>query len=200
MRDAAQEKLQNVREQAADYYERGRESAREWEQGVEDYIKEQPIKSLLIAAGVGWRKLDAEGADRFDSAGIHYACTSVEAVLYDSQDVAVVGGGNSAGQAAMFLAECCRTRTVHLLIRGRLGPSMSDYLVGRIGATPNIHVHEGEAIASVHGRRLLESVILKSGKTLWSGLAKTDGPRVKGRLLDGLREAYDQADKIRYKR
>ena len=50
---------------------------------------------------------------------------------------------------------------------------------------------------AVHAGHLLD---VKSGKTLWSGLAKTDGPRVKGRLLDGLREAYDQADKIRYKR
>jgi thioredoxin reductase (NADPH) len=123
-------------------------------------------RTVLIAAGVRWRKLEAEGADRFESAGIHYACTSVEAVLYDSQDVAVVGGGNSAGQAAMFLAECCRTRAVHLLIRGRLGQAMSDYLVSRIRATPNIVVHEGEVLVSVHGRRRLESVTLQSGRTL----------------------------------
>jgi len=123
-------------------------------------------RTVLIAAGVGWRKLEAEQADRFESAGIHYACTSVEAVLYDSQDVAVVGGGNSAGQAAMFLAECCRTRTVHLLIRSRLGPSMSDYLVSRIRAAPNVVVHEGEAIVSVQGGRRLESVTLKSGQRL----------------------------------
>ena len=51
--------------------------------------------------GVRWRKLDADGAERFEMAGVHYACTSVEAVLYDMQDVAVVGAGNSAGQAAM---------------------------------------------------------------------------------------------------
>jgi len=123
-------------------------------------------RTVLIAAGVGWRKLDAVEAERFESAGIHYACTSVEAVLYDSQDVAVVGGGNSAGQAAMYLAECCRTRTVHLLIRSRLGPAMSDYLVGRIRATANILVHEGEAIASVQGGRRLEGVTLHSGKVL----------------------------------
>jgi thioredoxin reductase (NADPH) len=123
-------------------------------------------RTVLIAAGVRWRKLDAEGAERFESAGIHYACTSVESVLYDSQDVAVVGGGNSAGQAAMFLAECCRTRTVHMLVRSRLGPSMSEYLVDRIRGTSNIVVHEGEAIASVHGQRRLESISLKSGTTI----------------------------------
>ena len=123
-------------------------------------------RTVLIAAGVRWRKLEAEGADRFESAGIHHACTAVESVLYDSQDVAVVGGGNSAGQAAMFLAECCRTRTVHLLVRSRLGPSMSDYLVDRIGGTSNILVHEGEEIVRVHGERRLESITLKSGKTI----------------------------------
>jgi thioredoxin reductase (NADPH) len=123
-------------------------------------------KTVLIAAGVRWRKLEADGADRFESAGIHYACTSVESVLYDFQDVAVVGGGNSAGQAAVFLADCCRTRTVHLLVRSRFGPAMSDYLVDRIRGTANIVVHEGAEIARVDGARRLETATLKSGETL----------------------------------
>ena len=123
-------------------------------------------RTVLIAAGVRWRKLEAEGADRFESAGIHYACTSVESVLYDFQDVAVVGGGNSAGQAAVFLADCCRTRTVHLLVRSRFGPAMSDYLVDRIRGTANILVHEGAEIDRVGGERRLETATLKSGETL----------------------------------
>src|SRR5437773_4795559 len=123
-------------------------------------------RTVLVAAGINWRKLDAEGGERFESAGVHSACTAVESVLYDSQDVAVVGGGNSAGQAAMFMAECCRTRTVYLLVRGRLGPAMSDYLISRIRATPNILVHEGEAIVSVQGRWRPERVTLQSGQTL----------------------------------
>jgi len=118
-------------------------------------------RTVLIAAGVRWRKLEAEGAERFESAGIHYACTSVEAILYDTQDVAVVGAGNSAGQAAMFLADCCRDRTVHLLVRKRLGPGMSEYLVGRIRAATNISLHEGVEVAAVHGQRRLESVTLR---------------------------------------
>jgi thioredoxin reductase (NADPH) len=81
-------------------------------------------------------------------------------------DVAVVGGGNSAGQAAVFLADCCRTRTVHLLVRGSLGPAMSEYLVDRIRGTSNITVHEGAEIDRVDGERRLESVRLKSGETL----------------------------------
>jgi thioredoxin reductase (NADPH) len=118
-------------------------------------------RTVLIAAGVRWRKLEAEGAERFESAGIHYACTSVESILYDKLDVAVVGAGNSAGQAAMFLADCCRERTVHLLIRKRLGPGMSEYLIGRIRSAPNIKIHEGVEISAVHGERRLESVTLR---------------------------------------
>jgi thioredoxin reductase (NADPH) len=115
-------------------------------------------RTILIAAGVNWRKLEAENAERFESAGIHYACTSVESILYDQQDVAVVGAGNSAGQAAMFLAECCQDRTVHMLIRKRLGPNMSDYLVGRIRAMKNIVLHEGTEITAVHGQQRLERI------------------------------------------
>src|SRR5437588_167470 len=119
-------------------------------------------RAVLVAAGVRWRTLDAEGAERFEAAGIHYACTSVEALLYDKQDVAVVGGGNSAGQAAMYLSECCPERRVHLLVRRRLGPGMSEYLVGRIRAAANIYLHEGVETAAVHGQRRLESVTLRA--------------------------------------
>jgi len=118
-------------------------------------------RTVLAATGVRWRQLDVEGADRFESQGVHHACTSVEATLYDSQDVAVVGAGNSAGQAAMYLAECCKTRTVHLLVRRRLGKDMSDYLLGRIGSTRNISVHEGVEVAGVHGDRRMEAVTLR---------------------------------------
>src|SRR4029079_3343272 len=74
----------------------------------------------------------------------------------------VVGAGNSAGQAAMFLSDCCRTRTVHLLVRRRLGKDMSDYLLGRIYAAPNIVVHEGVEVAGIQGGRRLEGLTLKS--------------------------------------
>src|SRR5205807_7155207 len=97
---------------------------------------------LLLALGVRWRQLQAAGAERYAGDGIYYACTTVEADLYDGADVAVVAGGNSAGQAAVFLAECCPTRTVHLLIRRTLGPGMSQYLTQRIRAAANVVVHE----------------------------------------------------------
>jgi thioredoxin reductase (NADPH) len=120
---------------------------------------------LLLALGVRWRVLEAAGADRFAGAGIYYACTTVEADLYDNADVAVVGGGNSAGQAVMFLAECCRSRTVHLLIRRTLGPGMSEYLSQRIRATANVVVHEQTEIQSLHGNRHIEALTLRNNAT-----------------------------------
>ena len=117
---------------------------------------------ILLALGVHWRHLEANGADRFTGAGVYYACTTVEADLYDGTDVAVVGAGNSAGQAAMFLAECCPTRKVHLLIRRTLGPSMSEYLANRIRATANVVVHEQTEIDTVSGGRRIEEITLKN--------------------------------------
>jgi len=117
---------------------------------------------VLLALGVRWRRLEAEGADRFTGAGIYYACTTVEADLYDGTDVAVVGAGNSAGQAVMFLAECCPTRKVHMLIRRTLGPGMSDYLANRIRATANIVVHEQTEIDTVFGNYRIEGITLKN--------------------------------------
>jgi thioredoxin reductase (NADPH) len=117
---------------------------------------------LLLALGGRWRRLEAEGADRFAGAGTFYACTGVEADLFDKQDVAVVGGGNSAGQAVMFLSECCPTRTVHLLVRSTLGPSMSEYLVERIRSAANVVVHEQAEIEALHGGRLLEAIRVRN--------------------------------------
>ncbi len=115
---------------------------------------------VLLALGVCLRRLQADGVDRFTGAGIHYACTAVEADLYDGRDVVVVGGGNSAGQAVMFLAQCCLTRQVHLLVRHTLGSDMSGYLVERIKAAPNVVVHEHTEIAAVHGGPCVEAVTL----------------------------------------
>src|SRR5207249_3283855 len=80
------------------------------------------------------------------------------------------------GQAAMFLADCCRDRTVHLLVRKKLGPGMSDYLVGRIRAAGNIRLHEGAEIAEVHGERRLESIELRAFHA--DGEASKDGEPV----------------------
>ncbi|HTQ39013.1 MAG TPA: FAD-dependent oxidoreductase [Pirellulales bacterium] len=120
---------------------------------------------LLLALGVRWRQLEATGAARYAGAGIYYACTTVEADLYDGTDVAVVGGGNSAGQAVMFLAECCPSRTVHLLVRRPLGPGMSEYLSQRIRATRNVMIHEKTEIEAIYGSRNIEEIELKNNAT-----------------------------------
>ena len=122
-------------------------------------------RAVLLALGVHWRRLEAAGADRFTGQGIYYACTTVEADLYDKSDVAVVGAGNSAGQAVMFLAECCRDRTVHLVIRRTLGAGMSEYLSNRIRHTPNVVIHEQTEIESVCGKGRLEEIVLREAKT-----------------------------------
>jgi thioredoxin reductase (NADPH) len=117
-------------------------------------------KVVLVATGVRWRKLQAAGAGRFEGAGVHYVCTAVEAVLYDQCDVVVVGGGNSAGQAVMYLAECCPTRQVHLLLRSSLGSGMSEYLVGRVRDAANVTVHEQSEIAAIEGTHQIDAVQL----------------------------------------
>jgi thioredoxin reductase (NADPH) len=119
---------------------------------------------VLIAAGVAWRKLEAENAARFERAGVYYACTSVEATLHDKTDVAVVGGGNSAGQAAMFLTECCPSRKVHMMVRSSLEKNMSEYLISRIRAHPDIVVYENTTIEKVNGEQQIESVETQSDR------------------------------------
>ena len=132
-------------------------------------------RTVLATTGVRWRRLEAENADRFERSGVYYACTAVEAMTYDDQDVAVVGGGNSAGQAVMYLAESCRKRAVHMIIRRTLGPGMSQYLVKRIRGTPNIQVHEGIEIAAVQGERRLEQIQLKPSPVAKGGASNGDG-------------------------
>jgi len=117
---------------------------------------------ILLALGVHWRRLEARGADRFMGAGIYYACTTVEADIYDGADVAVVGAGNSAGQAVMFLAECCRSRTVHLLIRRTLGSGMSEYLANRIRTATNVVIHEHTEIDAICGNHRMEEIVLRN--------------------------------------
>jgi thioredoxin reductase (NADPH) len=107
-------------------------------------------KVVLAATGVRWRRLEAKGAERYERAGVFYAATAVESRVCTGEEVAVVGGGNSAGQAAMFLSEC--SRRVHLLVRGPdVAAGMSDYLVERVRANEKIVIHEGVEVAEVFG-------------------------------------------------
>lgn len=96
--------------------------------------------SIIAASGARYRKIDVEGLERYEGAGVHYAATAMEANLCAGSPVVIVGGGNSAGQAAVFLAR--HAVHVHLLVRGEgLTDSMSSYLIERINAGADITLH-----------------------------------------------------------
>ncbi len=121
-------------------------------------------KALIIASGADYRRLDVEGRERFDGAGVYYAATPMEAQMCGGEAVVVVGGGNSAGQACLFLAESARE--VFLLIRGRdVGARMSDYLVQRILETRNIRLKTDTEISRMFGDAHLEEVELKDNRS-----------------------------------
>jgi thioredoxin reductase (NADPH) len=112
-------------------------------------------RTVLIASGAQYRMLDVETPARFLGAGVYYAATNMEARLCDGEEIVVVGGGNSAGQAAVFLANSCRH--VHLVVRAHdLVDSMSDYLIRRIEDCANITLHARTRITSLHGSSHLE--------------------------------------------
>ena len=89
---------------------------------------------MLLALGVRWRRLEAAGADRFTGAGIYYACTTVEADIYDRATSRSSARATPPGKRPCFWPSAARTRTVHVLIRRTLGPGMSEYLASRIRA------------------------------------------------------------------
>jgi thioredoxin reductase (NADPH) len=114
-------------------------------------------RSVVIATGAQYARLPIEVAEAFTGRGIYYNATHMEAQLCDSEEVAVVGGGNSAGQAAVFLAQT--SSKVHLLVRsGKLSESMSQYLIARIEAHPKIDVHYLTQIVAVTGTAHLENI------------------------------------------
>jgi thioredoxin reductase (NADPH) len=114
-------------------------------------------KCLLIATGAEYRRLDVEHCSRFEGAGVYYAATSNEEQMCRGADVALVGGGNSAGQAAVYLSQ--NARKVFLLIRGDdLCKSMSSYLAHRIMNTPNIEILRCTEITRMNGDGHLSSV------------------------------------------
>ncbi|AKU98721.1 Thioredoxin reductase [Labilithrix luteola] len=114
-------------------------------------------RAAVIATGIRYRKLDVPELARFEGVGVYYSATFVEAMRCGAEALVVVGGGNSAGQAATFLARSARH--VHMLIRGPdLAESMSRYLIRRIEDTPNITLHRRTRITAVAGSEHLEEV------------------------------------------
>src|SRR5438128_10847521 len=132
-----------------------------------------PARTVIIASGAEYRRLQIEGLPRFEGAGVYYAATFMEAQLCAGEEVIVVGGGNSAGQAAVFLAETARR--VHMVIRAAgLADTMSRYLIRRIEDHPAIVRHVHTEIVSVEGNGHLERVGWRDNQT---GLVETHGIR-----------------------
>ena len=113
--------------------------------------------AVVIASGVQWRQLDVPGIKRLQGAGVYYGAAATEAISFRGEDVYIVGGANSAGQAAIHFARYARS--VVMLVRGTgLGATMSRYLIRDIEQTPNIRVEYGTQVAEVHGDGKLEAI------------------------------------------
>jgi thioredoxin reductase (NADPH) len=124
-----------------------------------------PARTIVIATGAQYRKLPLQNLSHFEGAGVYYGATFVEAQLCGrEEEVVVVGGGNSAGQASVFLAQT--TKRVHMLIRSSgLAESMSRYLIRRIEESPNILLHTHTEITALEGGGHLESVRWQNNQT-----------------------------------
>jgi thioredoxin reductase (NADPH) len=123
-----------------------------------------PARTVLITTGAQYRKLPLKNLSRFEGAGVYYGATFVERQLCGGEEVIVVGGGNSAGQAAVFLAQT--TKRVHVLVRSAsLAASMSRYLIRRIEESPNVIVRPHTEIVALEGNHHLESVRWQNSQT-----------------------------------
>ncbi len=106
-------------------------------------------RSVVVASGAAYRRPSVQGLQRYEGRGISYWASPIEARLVKGQEVALVGGGNSAGQAVVFLANHCNT--VNMVVRRPLAETMSNYLIERIAALPNVVLHVGSEISELHG-------------------------------------------------
>jgi thioredoxin reductase (NADPH) len=123
-----------------------------------------PARAIVIATGAKYRKLPLDNMSRFEGTGVYYGATFIEAQLCGGEDAAVVGGGNSAGQAAVFLSE--GTNHVYMFVRGSsLTDTMSRYLIRRIEETPNITLLTHTEIIGFAGSQRLERVTWRNSKT-----------------------------------
>ena len=117
-------------------------------------------RAVVVATGVQYRRLPLDRLEHFEGSGIYYAATDVEARFCRDAEVAVIGGGNSAGQAAMFLSRTARH--VHVLVRGdSLAASMSDYLLSRLRKEPGITIHYRTQMTALHGDESLDGITIR---------------------------------------
>jgi thioredoxin reductase (NADPH) len=120
-------------------------------------------RSVLMATGARWRELQADGMERFRGAGVYHAAMATDAERARDRDVIIVGGGNSAGQAAAHLSHFARS--VRIVVRGKaLKSTMSHYLVDRIERSPQIEVMTETEISAVQGTATVESVTLRDNR------------------------------------
>ncbi|MEM6895034.1 MAG: FAD-dependent oxidoreductase [Bacteroidota bacterium] len=122
-------------------------------------------KAIIAATGANYRQLPIDNIQKYEGSGVYYSATGMNASACKNELVGVVGGGNSAGQAALFLAD--HAKEVHVILRGNdLGAKMSDYLVQRIIAAENIFVHLNTQVVELFGEHHLETLTLenKSGE------------------------------------
>jgi thioredoxin reductase (NADPH) len=121
-------------------------------------------KAVVVATGVQYRRLPLDRLADFEGAGIYYAATEIEARYCKGTEVVIIGGGNSAGQAAMFLSRSARC--VRVLVRGSsLAASMSSYLYSRLEADPRITIEYGAEVSALHGADHLEALTIRDVKT-----------------------------------
>ncbi len=131
-------------------------------------------KCVILAPGASYRKLDVDDVERFEGRGIYYSATNVERLVCGDSSVAVVGGGNSAGQAAVYMSEAAKR--VYLVIRGDdLCKTMSSYLARRIESSPKITVLLNSEICELRGDGHLEEALVVNRKTGQSKAKKISG-------------------------
>jgi thioredoxin reductase (NADPH) len=124
---------------------------------------ELACRALIIATGVSVRELDVPGVKAVTGAGVYYGAARTEAANYKGEHVFVVGGGNSAGQGAVFLSQYADQ--VSMLVRGSLATSMSRYLIEQIERCDNIDVQLGSEVVEVHGSERLEAITIRTRET-----------------------------------
>src|SRR6202167_5107751 len=121
-------------------------------------------RAVVVATGVQYRRLPIEKLVEFEGAGVYYAATEIEARYCKGTEAVIVGGGNSAGQAAMFLSRSANC--VRVLVRGAsLAASMSSYLSSRLAADPRITIEYGAEVSALHGAEHLEALTIRDVKT-----------------------------------
>jgi thioredoxin reductase (NADPH) len=123
-----------------------------------------PARAIVIATGAQYNKPRLANLEQFEGEGIYYGATYIESQLCESEEIAVVGGGNSAGQAAVFLSQTASK--VHMLVRsGELSSTMSRYLIQRLTENPQIELHLNTEIVALEGGARLERIVWQDKKT-----------------------------------